>query len=202
MPINTQNVVHFGKSSGINGDIVRKLKKGKIGTMAKRTMAGSRRSIEARQKSQQAIALRMAGFNYQEIAEQVGYAGASGAYKAVMREFRETAKNQSEGVEVLRVEQDEKLNTMLRPIWGRVVTGESLEHTVVALKIEESRRNLWGIDAPKQLEARVRVDMVSWNQALRDILEVYRDVHGNNPEAELFMERIDALAQERFGVSA
>ena len=55
-----------------------------------------------------------------------------------------------------------------------------------------------GLDAPKQIEARIRVDIMSWNQALRDFLEVYREYHNAAPEAPMLLERLDKLAEDRF----
>ena len=55
-----------------------------------------------------------------------------------------------------------------------------------------------GLDAPKQFEARVRLDVVSWNQAIRDFLEVYREYHSGAAEAPGLMDRLDKLAEDRF----
>ena len=68
-----------------------------------------------------------------------------------------------------------------------------------ALRISESRRDLLGLDAPKQLEARIRLDVVHWNEVLKVFLDAYRDVHGTPPEAGELIARIDQAAQERFG---
>jgi hypothetical protein len=39
---------------------------------------------------------------------------------------------------------------------------------------------------------------MSWNQALKDFLDVYRDLHRDAPEAQVLLERIDKIGQERF----
>ena len=55
-----------------------------------------------------------------------------------------------------------------------------------------------GLDAPKQIEARVRVDVISWNQALRDFLDIYRQYHSTAPEAPMLLADLDKIGQERF----
>ena len=67
-----------------------------------------------------------------------------------------------------------------------------------ALRIQERRASLLGLDAPKQIEARVRIDVMSWNQAIRDFIEVYRTYHRDSPEAAKVLDSLDKLAQDRF----
>ena len=83
------------------------------------------------------------------------------------------------------------------PIWNQVVTGDQ-QAINTALRIQERRASLLGLDAPKQIEARIRIDVMSWNAALRDFLEVYREYHRDAPEAPMIMERLDKLAEGRF----
>jgi hypothetical protein len=86
----------------------------------------------------------------------------------------------------------------LQSITPQAVQGD-LSAVNTAVRISESRRSLLGLDAPKQLEARIKVDVISWNQALRDMLDIYREVHGINPLANEFVDRIDSFAQSKFG---
>jgi hypothetical protein len=164
----------------------------------KKTRQSSRVSVKARIRAQEAVRLRMAGVTHDNIAKQLGYSNAQGSYRAVMRELNATARDQSESNEGVRTLELKRLDQMLQSITAQTLQGD-LGAVNTAIRISESRRGLLGIDAPKQLEARIRVDVMSWNQALRDILDIYREVHGNNPDATVFMERIDALANERFG---
>ena len=83
------------------------------------------------------------------------------------------------------------------PLWSQVLAGD-IAATTTALRIQERRAALLGLDAPKQIEARVRVDVLSWNQAIRDFLDVYRELHNDAPEAPMLLERIDKIAEERF----
>ena len=165
--------------------------------MAKKTRASKPRQISARLKGQQAIKLRMVGLTIDAIATQLNYASPASAYKAIMRELESTAKDMSESVEAVRQIELRRLDQMQVPIWTNVLAGDQ-QSISTALRIAERRASLLGLDAPKQFEARVKVDVISWNQALRDFLDLYREFHNNAPEAPLLMERIDRMAEERF----
>ena len=70
--------------------------------MAGKTRRSKKLSIAVRQKGQQAIKLRMAGATINQIADQLGYANDSGAYKAIMRELEQTAQDMGESTEAVR----------------------------------------------------------------------------------------------------
>jgi len=170
--------------------------------MAKKTRASKPRAVSARIKGQQAIRLRMAGLTIDAIATELGYASPASAYKAIMRELETTAKDMSESINAVRQIELRRLDQMQVPIWTNVVAGDP-QSIATALRIAERRSALLGLDAPKQFEAKIRVDIVSWNQAIRDFLQIYREYHSEAPEAQLVLNRIDKLAEERFaGVSA
>ena len=174
----------------------------KVALQGRKTRASKRQSIAVRQRGQQAISLRMAGATVKQIADQLGYASEAGAYKAIMRELEQTAQDMSESTEAVRQLELKRLDQMQFPIWPSVIAGDQ-GAIGTALRIQERRASLLGLDAPKQIEARVRIDVISWNQALRDFLDVYRDLHRDAPEAKVLMERLDKIGQERFaGVSS
>ena len=165
--------------------------------MPKKTRRSRRTSIAVRQRGQQAIKLRMAGATITQIASQLGYANESGAYKAIMRELEQTAQDMGESTEAVRQLELKRLDQMQFPIWNQVLSGDQ-GAIGTALRIQERRASLMGLDAPKQIEARVRIDVMSWNQAIRDFLDLYREYHRNSPEAPVLIGRLDKLAQERF----
>jgi len=165
--------------------------------MPRKTRVSRVRSLAARMRGQQAIKLRMAGATLDDIAKQLDFKSAAGAYKSVMRELKATAQDMGEGIEAVRQLELKRLDQMQFPLWPAVLAGD-VQATTTALRIQERRASLLGLDAPKQIEARVRVDVLSWNQAIRDFLEVYRELHSTAPEAPMLLERIDKLAEERF----
>ena len=165
--------------------------------MARKTRRGSKQSIALRQKGPQAIRLRMSGATIAQIASQLGYASEAGAYKAIMRELEQTAQDMGESTEAVRQLELKRLDQMQFPIWNQVIAGDQGAIST-SLRIQERRAALLGLDAPKQIEARIRIDVLSWNAALRDFLEVYREYHRDAPEAPMLMERLDKLAEGRF----
>lgn len=166
----------------------------------KKTRVSGRRNVKARLRAQEAVKLRLAGISHTNIAKQLGYANASGSYKAVMRELRENALALREGMEELREQELQRLETLNQAVWPGVLQRPADMGSVhEALRISESRRDLLGLDAPKQLEARIRLDVVHWNEVLKVFLDAYRDIHGTAPEAGELIARIDQAAQERFG---
>ena len=165
--------------------------------MPRKTRVSRVRSIAARMRGQQAIKLRMAGATLDDIAKQLDFKSAASAYKSVMRELKATAQDMGEGTEAVRQLELKRLDQMQFPLWSQVLAGD-IAATTTALRIQERRAALLGLDAPKQIEARVRVDVLSWNQAIRDFLDVYREYHSDAPEAPMLLERIDKLAEERF----
>ena len=165
--------------------------------MGRKTNRSRRTSVAVRLKGQQAIKLRMAGATITQIATQLGYANESGAYKAIMRELEQTAQDMGESTEAVRQLELKRLDQMQFPLWNQVLAGDQGAITT-ALRIQERRASLMGLDAPKQIEARVRIDVMSWNQAIRDFLELYREYHSDAPEAPSLIDRLDKLGQERF----
>jgi len=165
--------------------------------MARKTGVSRKPSLAVREKGRQAVSLRMAGATIKQIADRLGYASESGAYKALMRELAETTQEMSESTEAVRQLELQRLDTMQFSVWNLVRSGDQ-QAINTALRIAERRASLLGLDAPKQIEARVRVDVLSWNEALKDFLEVYREHHKDSPEAPMVMARLDERAQERF----
>ena len=165
--------------------------------MPRKTRVSRVRSLAARMRGQQAIKLRMAGATLDDIARQLDFKSAAGAYKSVMRELKATAQDMGEGTEAVRQLELKRLDQMQFPLWPQVLAGD-VAATTTARRIQERRASLLGLDAPKQIEARVRIDVLSWNQAIRDFLDVYREFHSTAPEAPMLLERIDKLAEERF----
>lgn len=94
-----------------------------------------------------AVELRKAGVPYAQIAEHVGYASPSSAYRAVMRAL---AQNQSEEVEELRMIEGARLDRMQQTVWHRAMDGD-LPTIDRVLRIMERRARLFGLDAPQKV---------------------------------------------------
>lgn len=105
----------------------------------------SKRRLEAIETQRQALELRRSGMSYPAIAEQLGYAGPAGAFKAVESALQRTLQEPAD--EVRRIELD-RLDFMLRKTWEWVENGEP-KAIDRALRIMERRARYLGLDAPQ-----------------------------------------------------
>jgi hypothetical protein len=106
------------------------------------------RRVKAHDRHLRALELRKAGATYQAIAEQLGYAQAKGAYKAVTSALKLTLREPAEELRELEVA---RLDAMLLVLWRRVQAGDEKAVDRV-LRIMERRARLLGLDAPRRQE--------------------------------------------------
>jgi hypothetical protein len=165
--------------------------------LPKRTGETSKNNVAVKDRDQNAIRLRMMGYTYDSIAGMLGYKNESGPYKAVQREMKRRALESGEDVSLVRQMEIERLDRFLLSVFPKTLEGDA-QAISTAMSIMNRRAALLGLDAPKQFDQRVRVEIVSYNQALRDFLDIYKDVHGESDLADKLIQRIDQIAQERF----
>jgi hypothetical protein len=127
--------------------------KGKQGRGESKT---SPRLVRARLKEGQALELRLYGANYQGIADQLGYADAAGAYKAVIRALERVVTEPAK--EVLQLELD-RLDRMLGSVLGQAVSGH-LGSIDRVLRIMERRDKLLGLETAQKIEHTGEVEFV------------------------------------------
>ena len=156
------------------------------------------RTIEAYEKDQRALELRKEGHTYESISEQLGYSTPSASYKAVMRRLRDMDRP---AVSMLRELEVQRLDAMLYAVWDDVLQGDAnAVHT--ALRISVRRSRLLDLDAPNTVEARTRIDVLSWNQAIRDFIGIHKEVFGDglkDERTQVLAKRMDELVAERLG---
>ena len=59
-----------------------------------------------------------------------------------------------------------------------------------------------GLDAPHTVEARARIDVLSWNQAIRDFVGIHKEVFGDGLKDErtlILAKKMDELVASRIG---
>ena len=105
------------------------------------------RRLQAVERAKQALELRKGGASFPEIARALGYSGPAGAYQAVMSALRKTLKEPAEEVRTLEVA---RLDAMLLALWPQVRQGNQ-GAIDKALKVEERRAKLLGLDAPAKI---------------------------------------------------
>lgn len=108
-----------------------------------------KRVIEMSEQQSKALALRLAGANLVQIADELGYASAAGARVAVMGalkiilpdELREDARAYELAV----------INRLQMAHWQPALAGDDKAATVV-LRCVKMRREMLGLDAPAQVQ--------------------------------------------------
>lgn len=113
----------------------------------------SKRRLEAAAKQRQALSLRQAGVTYADIADRLGYAASSGAYKAVMAALDKTLQEPAD--ELRRVELA-RLDRLQSSVW-LAATGGDMTALDRILKIMERRARLMGLDAPVKIGVNITV---------------------------------------------
>lgn len=139
----------------------------------------SERRINAAEKQAQAIELRKAGATYDQIARKVGYSNRGSACRAVQKALEKITE---EPALELRALVSERLDTMLLGVWQQARSGH-LGAIDRALKIEERRAKLFGLD--KQAETEITVNSgIEYSSNLDELVDEYmskRKSENNKP---------------------
>ncbi len=96
-----------------------------------------------------ALNLRRQGWSYQEIANELGYADPSGAYRAIESGLK--AIRQEPGEAVLKMELA-RLDSYLVALERKIQAGDAFA-VQVALQVSQRRAKLLGLDRPDRTEA-------------------------------------------------
>lgn len=104
------------------------------------------RRITAAERRAQALDLRLAGYSFEAIGQQLGISKQA-AYKHVSTALETLHTQTDNSAEQLRALELERLDALLKGCWTAATAGDS-ESTRVALKVLERRAKLLGLDAP------------------------------------------------------
>ena len=108
---------------------------------------GAVKRISATDRQRQALELRKGGATLQEIAERVGYAGASGAAHAIGSALKRTIQAPADELRALELD---RLDALHAAVWPQAVSGH-LGAVDRALKVMERRAKLLGLDGSSTL---------------------------------------------------
>jgi hypothetical protein len=108
---------------------------------------------QARERDRKAVELALAGASYTAIADQLGYADRSGAWKAVRR-----ALDRQEATEVgaLREQEVARLDRMQAALWAKALRGD-VQAVAAVLRIIDRRCKLQGLDLPARVHVQADV---------------------------------------------
>ena len=108
----------------------------------------SKRTITMRRREAQSFTLRMAGENFQSIADIVGYADPSGAFRAFNRALDRLIIEEPNEMRLLELS---RLDAVQIETYRQAEEGQ-LSAVDRLLKIQERRSKLMGLDTPVQVE--------------------------------------------------
>lgn len=97
------------------------------------------------------IELRRAGLTWTTIAQQTGYSGPSGAYKAYQRAAERLIRP---NLEEHRDMELDRLDRLQAAVWTRAAGGD-VKAIDSVLRIIDRRARLLGLDAPQKIQAEV-----------------------------------------------
>jgi hypothetical protein len=148
---------------------------------------GGRADVATRRKT--AIALKLAGATWEQVAEQCGYAGA-GAANADIGKFRKQQNLvAAANFEELRAQENERYDRLQMAYWPKALQGDK-DAALIVLKIFDRRANTNGLNAPKdinlQLAARIDVEAAAVVDAIlaaADMVELAPDTRMKMLEA-------------------
>jgi hypothetical protein len=109
------------------------------------------KAAELEAKEAKVLELRRAGFTFQRIAEEVGYATPSGAQRALERIM---TRNVPQAPDEFRWQELDRLDRMQVALWPRAMKGDDRAIGTI-VKLMERRAKLVGIDAPQRIQAEV-----------------------------------------------
>lgn len=115
--------------------------------------ASPRVGLPAGRKATAAVALRLAGASYAEVAEALEYATAREARHAVENALAAAAGDATTR-EVMRAEAAARLERLLRGTWAKATTPDHAEHIPAAkfaLSVVDRLIRLHGLDAPSEI---------------------------------------------------
>lgn len=146
------------------------------------------KDLEAKdRKSRQeaAVALRIAGATYSEIARTLEYASPSLARQAVERTLAQSAGDESR--DQLRFIEARRLERLLRSLWSKATDEQDDEHLAAvrtAIAVIDRHARLYGLDAPQE--------MVVYTPAAQEleawVAKMARQVHGELPQEHDIIE--------------
>lgn len=114
------------------------------------------RLAEEREREKRVMEMVLGGYTFTRIAEVVGYADASGAYRAYKRGLEATVRPAADEV---RAQEEERLDHLTR-VWLPLALGlngaaPNRQAAEIMMKVMDRRAKMFGVDAPTKVEAKV-----------------------------------------------
>ncbi len=125
----------------------------------------------AKERTKDALELRIAGYTLEEIAASFGYASPSSVSKAIRRAIMETP---AELAKELRTMEEFRLDGMQMAIWEKAEAGD-LGAIDRVLKIMERRARLLGLDIRRESPVQIQTDPSFMTISTQDMSDKERE---------------------------
>jgi hypothetical protein len=106
---------------------------------------------DRKDRRQQAVQMRLAGYSPEEIAEQLGYVNPKAASDDIYNAIVGTMTLSDRQIEVLREIESRRMDMMLKALMPGIERGNN-RSIEVAIRILERRAKMYGLDSPTQLQ--------------------------------------------------
>lgn len=113
--------------------------------------ASDRQRLSAAARRKQALQLQLAGVDLRTIAEQVGYADASAAKKAIDRAITESIARERADLDAIRSLEVMRYDRLQATFWTKAVKDKDVKAAAVVLKCMQGRERLQGTAAPTRI---------------------------------------------------
>ena len=125
--------------------------------------------IQAADKREKAVRLRLEGLRWDQIAEQCGYLNGRSAADAVQQALAEHLKSLDEAVNEYRMVELARLEELIRSHWEKATSGEDYKAAELVLKIIDRLARLTGTEQPVKLDVTggVTYEVVGWTPPQR-----------------------------------
>lgn len=114
--------------------------------------ASKAQSAKAADKRRKAVALRLAGMDWQSVADQAGYASPGAACTAVSEALKANLREQNEVVEELRAVEIARYDRLQAAFWPKAIGEKDPKAAEVVLKCIAGRNKLTGTEMPARTE--------------------------------------------------
>lgn len=116
-----------------------------------------RQRLTAAERRRQALGLYLAGVDLGTIAQQVGYANASNAHRAIRQAIEESTVREQIAREEAAMDEMRRLEIMRydrlqAAFWGAAVKDKDRHAANIVLKCMRGRDDLQGLSAPRKVE--------------------------------------------------
>ena len=146
--------------------------------------ASKAKRAEVAERRAKAVAMRIAGLDYQTIADRLGYNSRGAACQDISRALEANRKECAERVEDMRTAELERLDRMLAVAWAKAMRDGNLRAIEVVIKIGERRAKLVGLDAKIEHDVRISDAMDA------EIRELIQRLSANTPDHDRAADRV------------